>query len=202
MRSSSRFHTLYSNALMEATRSIPTSNIPIDYTPARKTQTTTRKSKRPQTSMIWTHHKPSTNGVLVVDKDGDIVWRCLYCLKQYKNKSGTRKAILHLQISHNITNDRVNQSEDRSPPLEARNPIDTNTLKDLYLEWTASHPDARRQAQTPAFRLFLEYATPFADTLLSLDVNKEVNRVLNNNSPSKTTQCEEENTGQPRVVLN
>jgi hypothetical protein len=143
---------------------------------ASKFHTGTRNSRRPQTSMIWMHHKQSSGDLLLIDKDGDIIWSCLYCQKTYKYKSGTRKAIEHLQRSHNINVSKTRQTQEQdktqSPSREANFSVDTPTLKKLYLKWITSHSAALIQAQSPEFRAFLEYISPHASILLSLDLSE------------------------------
>jgi hypothetical protein len=125
--------------------------------------------------MIWMHHKQSSGDSPLIDKDGDKLWSCLYCQKTYKYKSGTRKAIEHLQRSHNIdgsTSQTQEQDEIQSPSGEANYSVNISTLKELYLKWITSHSAALKQAQGPEFRAFLEYISPYANTLLSLDLSE------------------------------
>lgn len=95
----------------------PTSVTALDATFAPKPHTIIRSPRRQQTSMIWLHHKPSTDGTVLIDKDGDKIWSCLYCPKTYKCKSGTGKAIMHLEKSHNIDGSRTDQTQKYSGDL-------------------------------------------------------------------------------------
>lgn len=140
-----------------------------------KLHTAIRSSKRPQTSMIWMHHKPSPDGLPLIDKDGDICWSCLYCTKTYKYKSGTRKAIEHIQRSHGIDGTNTNHMRKHATQTlspETNSSVDINTLKELYLKWITSDLSALKQAQSPEFRAFLEYISPYASALEALDISQ------------------------------
>jgi hypothetical protein len=153
---------------------IESPSTPGSHATASKLHTGIRNSKRPQTSMIWMHHRQSSGDSPLIDKDGDIIWSCLYCQKTYKYKSGTRKAIEHLQRSHSINGSNTGQTQEQdkiqSPSREANCSSNISTLKELYLKWITSHSAALKQAQSPEFRAFLEYISPYANTLLSLDI--------------------------------
>jgi hypothetical protein len=150
-------------------QSIPSYNSTAPQNP-RKTPSQTPKRQR--TSMIWFYCKNLSDGSPVIDQDGDKAWRCVYCDKTYKHKSGTTKAADHLRKLHSIDtskmNDSLQQREDKSSVLRKTNNLDAGVLEELYLRWTSKYSIPAEQVAWPEFRTFLEYVSPEANRLLPL----------------------------------
>ena len=139
-----------------------------------------KKRQRPRTAKIW-DYTPVSRETILVSKDGKVIWRCKYCLKDYLERGGTVVIATHLLETHNIdigsmqasktliqqsniidAFQRGQQSNHKRRCLStvATQTLDPATLENLYIRWITTCGISFRMVAREEFRTLLQYLNP------------------------------------------
>jgi hypothetical protein len=134
--------------------------------------TTTTKSRR--YSKVWLHTPVSRNEV-ILNKEGKSIWRCKYCITEYRESGGTTIIASHLKEQHNINvssaqearttlmqaniADAFNNAQ-QTPDYKRRclssvatRDLDPAIIEQLYVRWITTCGVSFRMATLPEFRV-------------------------------------------------
>lgn len=169
--------------MSEDTRSI--SGVSETLTSTESTARSTLSKQRSRTSWVWQHMEGGPDAVLLVN--GELCWRCLYCLVSYKHSGGTRSIAAHLTKAHNKRDTKVQQHEVVKGRIEAAfaraatNPykrkrvitdngyaqiFESAVFEELLIEWIAVDSIAFKKCESPQFKALLKYLNCHVESCL------------------------------------
>jgi len=145
------------------------------------------KKRRGRTSWIWEHIPNDNINTIYVDSEGNIVWKCKYCLAVYAETTGTGICERHLGRLHQITkiSSQAQKQIARESTIDAAfaraaktsykrrcltslelDTIDPAVLEQLYVRFLTACNIPFHLVQREEFRTLIRYINKDADTWL------------------------------------